>query len=171
MKTASLQTPFAYNLMNGDECYESMRSEVVSRRDRRGDSRRLTTPCGEDRCCFSFQRKPLEEMGASYILMNAGTSRSCKILLSKNGALCFFTSVLPSKAAQAFGSLLRRYAPVSKGSRAAYDMTGFPNDRPSVISRELRGPLRDYWSPRQDESMPHRMVSCLLPVVYRLLSR
>jgi len=33
---------------------------------------------------------------------------------------------LRSKAAQAFGSLLRRYAPVSKGSRAAYDMTGFP---------------------------------------------
>jgi hypothetical protein len=50
--------------------------------------------------------------------------------------------VLPSKAAQAFGSLLRRYAPVSKGSRAAYDMTGFPNDRHSVIWRELRGPLR-----------------------------
>jgi hypothetical protein len=93
MKTASLQTPFAYNLMNGDECYESMRSEVVSRHGRRGDTRRLTTPCGEDRYFFFFPRKPLEEMGASYILMNAGTGRSCKILLAKNGALCFFTSV------------------------------------------------------------------------------
>jgi hypothetical protein len=39
-------------------------------------------------------RKPLEEMGASYILMNADTGRSCKILLAKNGALCFFTSVV-----------------------------------------------------------------------------
>jgi hypothetical protein len=36
MKTASLQTPFAYNLMNGDESYESIRPEVVSRRGRRG---------------------------------------------------------------------------------------------------------------------------------------
>jgi hypothetical protein len=34
--------------------------------------------------------------------------------------------LLRSKTGQASGSLLRRFAPVSKGSRAAFDMTGFP---------------------------------------------
>jgi hypothetical protein len=60
MKTASLQTPFAYNLMNGDESYESIRPEVVSRRGRRGDTRRLTTPGGVPVLLF-VRRKPLEE--------------------------------------------------------------------------------------------------------------
>jgi hypothetical protein len=62
-------------------------------------------------------RKPLEEMGASYILMNEGTGRSCKILLSKNGALCFFTSVVALQSrtsirifAAPLGSCLKGFA-------------------------------------------------------------
>jgi hypothetical protein len=142
MKTASLQTPFAYNLMNGDECYESMRSEVVSRRGRRGDTRRLTTPCGEDRYFFFFPRKPLEEMGASYILMNAGTGRSCKILLAKNGALCFFTSVLRFQNRTSIWIFAGSLCSCFKGLAGGLRHDRLCHDRPSVTSRKLRRHLQ-----------------------------
>jgi hypothetical protein len=58
MKTASLQTPFAYNLMNGDECYESMRSEVVSRHGRRGIRDALPLPAGRTGIAFLFHVSP-----------------------------------------------------------------------------------------------------------------
>ena len=140
MKTASLQTPFAYNLMNGDECYESTRSEVVSRRGRRGDTRRLTTPCGEDRYCFFVPRKPLEEMGASYILMNAGTGRSCKILWQK---MELYVSLRLCCAPE-----LHKHLDLCCAAMLLFQRVGglghnrLSHDRPSVISRKLHGHLQ-----------------------------
>jgi len=142
MKTASLQTPLAYNLMNGDECYESMRSEVVSRRGRRGDPRRLTTPCGEDRYCSFVPRKPLEEKGASYILMNAGTGRSCKILLAKNGALCFFTSVVALQSRSSIWIFAASLRSCLKGFAGGLRHDRLSHHRPTGDSRKLRGHLQ-----------------------------
>jgi hypothetical protein len=70
-------------------------------------------------------RKPLEETGASYILMNACTRRSCKILLSKNAALCFFTSAVALQnrtSSWIFAVAMLLY----QGARAAIDITGLP---------------------------------------------
>jgi len=139
MKTASLQTPFAYNLMNGDECYESMRSEVVSRRGRRGDPRRLTTPCGEDRYCSFVPRKPLEEKGASYILMNAGTGRSCKILLAKNGALCFFTSVVALQSRSSIWIFAASLRSCLKGFAGGLRHDRLSHDRPRLFRENCVG--------------------------------
>jgi hypothetical protein len=49
---------------------------------------------------------------------------------------------LRSKAAHAFGSLLRRYAPVSKGWQSALGHDRPCHDSPWLISQELNGHLQ-----------------------------